>query len=277
MSERTRLEERLATAWHDGPPLPPVADRLAAGHRSLRRQRVLTTAATTFVTVAVVGTAAAVTGGPGDPRTVQPAPATGQRLTGDAWAGYDDADELLLLPDARIVERIEDPATTGTVVDSVALDLTLDGERRWYLLTVDEEGGTSATWQPYETYGARDLTEWVDVQLGVDDGPAAGADPANVRAWVRLADGRLEPRRDGVDVVRQVASPDLPGFARPGDVTVAALLRVDGERWWVLARQVAGDDVPLDLFRVSVSQGGPTMASFLEFARGRYGSGAGLR
>ena len=59
----TGLEERLATAWTDGPPQPPVGERLAAGHRALRRRRVLSTAATILAVVAIVGVATAVTGG----------------------------------------------------------------------------------------------------------------------------------------------------------------------------------------------------------------------
>ncbi|RYU10308.1 hypothetical protein [Nocardioides iriomotensis] len=285
MSDTTQLEERLGTAWSDGPPLPPAGDRLTAGHRALRRQRIITSAATTLVAVAVVGVAAAMTGGGGEPRTVQPADETPtaeptpspERLPGDEWAGYDSQGEVLLRADTRIVERYEDPATEGRTVDSVGFDLTLDGERRWYLLTLARNGGSSAVWQPYGTYGARNLGEWIGFQLGVDDDPTQAADPADVRDWVELLpNGQLAAVRGGVTVVEAFQRPDIPGFVDGTDASVAAALRVDGQRYYVLARRYA-DGGPPEYFRISPQQGGPTLDTMLDFARQKYGSGAGLR
>jgi hypothetical protein len=277
MSDTTRLEERLASAWSDGPPPPPVGDRLAAGHRALRRHRILTTAATTFVAVAVLGIGSAVTGGVGEPRTVEPAPAPAvvepKEVLGDFWAGFDDAGELVVRDDVSVLQSVDDPLPG---VRSVALDLRRGDAERWYLVT-DDDADPVVEVPPEEATPDTDaFLVWVHLQDPSAD-PEAGADPAGVRSWVHLvADGRLVPVREGVTVLRSVADPDVPGFTDGTYVSVAAAVRVDGQRYYVLARRYQ-DGGPPEYFRISEQQGGPTLATMLDFARQKYGSGAGLR
>ena len=277
MSDTTRLEERLATAWTDGPPQPPVGDRLAAGRRALRRQRILTTAATTFVAVAVLGITTAVTGGAGTPRTVEPAPAPAvvdeEAVLGDSWAAFDAEARLVVRDDVTVLQRVDEPLPD---VRSVALDLRRGDAERWYLVTDDGRDPTVVVPPEEATPDTDAFLVWVHLQDPTAD-PTAGADPAGVRDWVHLvADGRLVPVRPGVTVLRSVADPDIPGFTDGTYVSVAAALRVDGERSYVLARRYP-DGGPPEYFRISVQQGGPTLATMLDFARQRYGSGAGLR
>lgn len=277
MSDTTRLEDRLATAWSDGPPLPPVGERLAAGHRALRRQRILTTAVTTCVAVAAIGVASAVTGGAGEPRTVEPAPAPAVvdrgAVLGDFWAAFDDDARLVVRDDVTVLQRVDGPLPD---VRSMALDLRRGDEERWYLLTDDGSDPTVAVPPEEATPDTDAFLVWVQLQDPTAD-PTAGADPAGVRDWVHLvADGRLVPVRQGVTVLRSVADPDVPGFTDGTSVSVAAAVRVDGERYYVLARRYP-DGGPPEYFRVSVRQGGPTLEAMLDFAREKYGSGAGLR
>jgi hypothetical protein len=277
MSDTTRLEDRLATAWSDAPPLPPVGERLAAGHRALRRQRILTTAVTTFAAVAAIGVATAVTGGTVEPRTVEPAPAPAvvdrEAVLGDFWAAFDAGARLVVRDDVTVLQRVDGPLPD---VRSVALDLRRGDAERWYLVTDDGSDPTVAVPPEQATPDTDAFLVWVHLQDPTAD-PTAGADPAGVRDWVHLAaDGRLVPVRQGVTVLRSVADPDVPGFTDGTYVSVAAALRVDGERSYVLARRYP-DGGPPQYFRISVRQGGPTLETMLDFARQKYGSGAGLR
>jgi hypothetical protein len=282
MSDITRLEERLATAWTDGPPQPPVGDRLAAGQRALRRRRVLSTAATTLAVVAVVGVATAVSGSVGGSRAADPAaPTTSVAPTtvpdpevglGDFWAGFGDDGEVLVRDDVDVRQSVED---TWQGVRWVAMDLVRGDKARWYLVSDDGSDPTVAVPPKEATPDTDAFLVWVQLQNPSAD-PEAGADPAGVRFWVHLAaDGELVPVREGVTVLRSVRDPEIPGFTDGTQVSVAAALRVDGDRYYLLARRYA--EGPPDYFRISARQGGPTMATMLDFARQKYGSGEGLR
>lgn len=284
MGDFTGLEERLATAWTDGPPQPPVGERLAAGHRALRRRRVLSTAATSLAVVAIVGVATAVTGGPGGSRAADPVapdetatatPTTGQdpaAVLGDLWARFDDEGTLVVRDDVEVRQSVED---SWQGVRWVAMDLVRGDRTRWYFVSDDGSDPTVAVPPKEATPDTDAFLVWVQLQNPKPD-PEAGADPAGVRFWVHLvADGRLVPVREGVTVQSSVRDPELPGFTDGTQVSVAAALRVDGDRYYVLARRYA--EGPPDYFRISVRQGGPTLATMLDFARQKYGSGEGLR
>ena len=93
---------------------------------------------------------------------------------------------------------------------------------------------------------------------------------------VRLtADGHLVGN-DGAEVVRQVANPDVPGFAEPGDPTAAAEVRDGDQVWFVLARHVEGGDPEYYPVPAEVLQPKPTMEAFLQRCRNRYADGEGL-
>ena len=285
MGDFTGLEERLAGAWTDGPPQPPVGDRLAAGHRALRRRRVLSTATTTLAVVAVVGAATAVTGGPGGSRAVEPAAPTAsatpttvqdpepEEVLGDHWAGFDDEGRLVVRDGVDVGQSVED---SWQGVRWVAMELVHGDRTRWYFVSDDGSDPIVAVPPKEATPDTDAFLVWVQLQNPNPD-PEAGADPAGVRFWVHLvADGRLVPVRQGVTVLRSVRDPEIPGFTDGTQVAVAAEVRVDGDRYYVLARRYA--EGPPDYFRISLRQGGPTLESMLDFARVKYGSGGeGLR
>ena len=194
MGDFTGLEERLAGAWTDGPPQPPVGDRLAAGHRALRRRRVLSTAATTLAVVAVVGAATAVTGGPGGSRAVEPAAPTAsatpttvqdpepEEVLGDHWAGFDDEGRLVVRDGVDVGQSVED---SWQGVRWVAMELVHGDRTRWYFVSDDGSDPIVAVPPKEATPDTDAFLVWVQLQNPNPD-PEAGADPAGVRFWVHL-------------------------------------------------------------------------------------------
>ena len=91
---------------------------------------------------------------------------------------------------------------------------------------------------------------------------------------VRFAEGSLLEPVEGVDLIRQVAHPELgASWAAPRDPSAAAEVRVDGARYYVLAR--LSDGGPPEYIAVHAADGGPTLTAFLELARERYAEGGG--
>jgi hypothetical protein len=196
-----------------------------------------------------------------------------EEVLGDSWAGFDEGGELVVRDDVSVLQSVDDPVPG---VRSVALDLRRGDDERWYLVTADDTDPVVEKPPAEATPDTDAFLVWVQLQAPSAD-PEDGADPAGVRSWVHLvADGRLVPVREGVTVLRAVTDPDVPGFSDGTYVSVAAAVRVDGRRYYVLARRYP-DGGPPEYFRISVQQGGPTLATMLDFARQKYGSGAGLR
>ncbi|GAA4670773.1 hypothetical protein [Nocardioides nanhaiensis] len=246
--------ERLAA--HE-PPVRPAHEHLAAGRRALRRRRVAELGAVTAVLAVLVG-GWAVVGDGGSSRATEPpaAPPTTSRAPmpppEGEWAQWQDGA-------VRLADGVEELDRIDAGRDGVGLELRAGDDVRWYL--VDRRRTTS-----FDAYVAFDsLADWVSDQT-FPGGPAARA------ALVRLApDGTLAPGRPGVEIIEQVASPDLPDSYDGGNlVTAAALVEVDGERTWLLARDPAATDViTVALARAS------TLDDFLAFARERYADGPG--
>ncbi len=95
-----------------------------------------------------------------------------------------------------------------------------------------------------------------------------------VKQYVAFADdGTLRPVGDHVELVRQVADPDLPDSYDGGLATAVAEVVVDGTTYFVLAR----DPQQPDYIAVPASVGGPTLDDFLDYARVQYAGGEGLR
>lgn len=252
--------ERLAA--HE-PPTRPAHEHLAAGRRALRRRRVAELGAVTAV-LAVLAGGWAVVGDDGSSRATEP-PAAPPTTTVTSptpppegeWAQWQDGA-------VRLADGVEELDRLDAGRDGVGLELRVGDEVRWYL--VDRRSTTS-----FDAYVAFDsLADWVGDQT-FPSGPASRA------ALVQLApDGSLTPGRPGVEVIEQVASPDLPDSydtdPETGEqlVTAAALVEVDGERRWLLARDPAATDViTIPLARAS------TLEDFLTFARERYADGPG--
>lgn len=255
------LSEQLERLAAHEPPTRPAHEQLAAGRRALRRRRVAELGAVTAV-LAVLAGGWAVVGDDGSSRATEP-PATAPSLpTSPAaprgpWARWRGG-EVVVAPGVTEVERLD----AGP--EGVGLELRVGEEVRWYLVGP----GRSSSFDAYVAFDS--LAEWVADQAFIGG-------PVSRNALVQLgADGTLSPGRPGVEVVEQVASPDLPDsydtVPETGEqlVTAAALVEVDGERQWLLARDPAATDViTVPLARAS------TMADFLAFARDRYADGPG--
>lgn len=256
------LRDHLASLAEREPPTRPAHEHLAAGRRALRRRRVAELGAVTAV-LAVLAGGWAVVGDDGSSRATEP-PASAPTASPSAAAAPDPATWVSRV-DGRIVlaEGVEELGRLRVGADGTGLELRAGDEVRWFL--VDRRGGsTSAT-----AYVAFDsLADWVSDQTFIG-GPISRA------ALVQLgADGTLTPGRPGVEVIEQVASPDLPDSydVDPATgaqlVTAAALVEVDGERTWLLARDPAATDViTIPLARAS------TLEDLLAFARERYAEG----
>lgn len=162
------LKEHLDEVAHAGPEHLPVAERLAAGRRAVRRRRV--GAAAGLVAVVAVGGAAwsvlpnnpAVVATAGAP-SPQPSPAQAAWPSEDSWAAIDGDGEVTLRPDVEVLHRFDDVAGG---MPSVALDLQRGGEHRFVLLWVADNGVTSEIVEPAS--GA--LNEFVVRSQDVIDG-----------------------------------------------------------------------------------------------------------
>lgn len=173
---------------------------------------------------------------PMDPATADPADAASTRLTDDSWATFRADGALELVPDATVVQRIDDPVASDD--RSVALELDRPGRTRsWYLLewvpgsyplptTTSVEAGTG---------GLTSLAAWVAT---VDD-PVPPVDQGYGDPVTRAADGTLTAAR-GVRILQQQAGFDVGGAFAPAGDTSAALVVRDGVRLFVLVRP---DDV----------------------------------
>ncbi|RYP86687.1 hypothetical protein EKO23_08455 [Nocardioides guangzhouensis] len=298
------------TDWHDlidrsfgdGPRHVRLDDRIVAGRRALARRRAASVAGAAAVVAVVAAGTWAVSGGPSSSALPEPAPATrsasaaptpttdataddpadGPRpLTrqerkelweGGAHAAYDAWGRLTIKKGWTIHQRIPNPMGYDLPAKSVGLEVTNGGSAEWVLVTHEENGG-GASWVPAGG-GFGTLQAWVDDQVAINSGnrstPAPGSDVVTM-----TDDGRLVGSK-GAEVLQQVANPDVPGFAEPGDLTAAAKVRDGDQVWFVLARRVAGES---DLYPVpaQVLQPGPTMEAFLQRCRERYADGEGLR
>jgi hypothetical protein len=286
------LEQRLADAWHDAPPQRPVAERLSAGHRALRRQRVLGTGAATLAVAGVLGVSTLLAGGAGGPSRAE-APVTAQEPSrqptqepsGEAvpglttvppagftlergqWAGYAPDGTLVVREGTEVLTWIADPLGAGTEQQSAALALGNGGDVRWYLLEWTPDSSSSESDVPGKAFWT--LEDWVATMVEADQGPGKAA------TWVSFLPGTDElVAGPGVEILDQVSRPRVPDFAPPDARTAAARLRVDGERWFVLVRELPQE--PAQVIPTSGRVGGPNLGTFLEHARTQFSSGEGL-
>ena len=286
------IEQRLAEAWRDAPPQRPVGERLSAGHRALRRQRVLGTAAATLAVAGVLGVSTFLAGGAAGPGRAE-APVTaqgpsrsstpeplGERVPGittvppegftlerDQWAGYAPDGTLVVREGSEVLAWIADPLGAGEERKSTALALGNGGDVRWYLLEWTPDSSSAESDVPGKAFWT--LEDWVASMVEADQGPGAAT------TWVSFLPGtdRLVAG-PGVEILDQVSRPRVPDFAPPGARTAAAQLRVDGERWFVLVRSFPQE--PAQVIPTRGRVGGPTLQSFVDHARSQFSSGAGL-
>jgi len=268
------LHESLTEGFGPEPPHRPVADRLVAGHRAVRRRR-LAGAAVTVAVASVVGLGATMlaNGNAGGNDQVATDPASTTEPAPEPWQGgelarYSDDGMVEVRPGVTVLHRIADPLGDPSDFNhSVALALEFRGSETWLILNweTDPNGGIS---EMAAAGGPADGTfaDWVEQTVAANEDNSGG--------YVDFAaDGSLRSSH-GVEILDQVLDPDLPeSFAPAGARTAAALLQgPDGKKWYVLVREVGG----LDTNAVPFGMGGPNLEAFIEYARAKYLSGEGV-
>ncbi|GAB3793256.1 hypothetical protein [Nocardioides ungokensis] len=278
-------------SFGDGPAPGPVDDLLARGRRSLRRRRLATGTAALAVVVIVGGGAWSSTGSGPSGTDSSPAVATDPTPTPSASASASATPtpdplaqalrggELVALTlDGRlavrdgvdILKRVPNPMGSTEPATSLGLEISYRGKTYWYLLDSD---GTQSTGSSHDEARVSfpTLKSWLDDQVALQ----SGGDTLALVHFAGPGTATLQPL-DGVTVVQQRAGVDLgPDFAGPDATTAVAEVRWQGETWFVLARRLPGS--PPEYFPTAASVSAPTLAGFLDYARGRYAGGAGLR
>lgn len=258
------LTEELDRSFDDGPAHRPIEDRLQAGHRLVRRRRLAASAAA-LATVAVLGTAGIglATSDDGPSRGADFAePGENQLHRGELLL---DADGTLRTgPGVEVVRQVENPRGYAPPRHSLGVVYRFDGAEYWGLVETDGSA-TEIARQSFPTFEM-----WLDDQVKMQDGQ-------ETLALVRFGEGETLLPRDGVEILRQTGDLSMmpASFAGPGDRTAVAEVRYDGERWYVLARQLPDSDP--EYFASAASVTAPTLDQFLTYAADSYASGTGLR
>ena len=282
MSVAERLQEEIDRSFAGEPPLRPVEDRLAAGHRALRRRRGVAAALACGV-VAVTGTAYAVsgpgsTGDAGQHIATEPSstPGTDPTPTATSTPGWEDDNPvryrdgvLEIRPGVVVHHHIDNPYDYRAPRQSDALDLTYEGQRMWLIADQTDNGFGYISSVP--SAGWASFSAWVDDQV-----TAAGGDgyPATMRL---TAAGRVVPVA-GAEVLQRTDEPDLgPTFAPAGATVGAAVVRPPDSvfTYFVVWRVIDGRlDV---IYTPPRTSDGATFEELLNAARQKYADGVGLR
>ncbi len=292
----------LDASFGDGPQPAPATASLPAGRRALRRRRRLTGAGAAASVVALVGLGwwgvpavvdradpapyattgdASATPDPtatpdADPTVKETSPASVQFL-GEA-ATYDDAGTLRFAKGWTEVSRVTNPmGYSKDGWDSVGLEVVKGDQRRFLLISL-QDGGTSV----FSNSATGSLEPWlagkVALQRSLDDtntgGTGGGTGSGDVFEPVTmLPTGRLVAG-PGVRILAQDDTVDLgAAFAPAGSPVVAAKVRAaDGSIIWAVGRVVDGSPEV-----ITESGRHPSLAAFVDWARGEYAGGSGLR
>jgi hypothetical protein len=272
------LREALAHGFGPEPPHSPIAERIDAGHRAVRRRR-MAGAVAAVVVAATVGIGATLLLG-GQPSrdtdiVASDPPSTVPKWEGDDLAHYTDEGDLEVRPGTTELDRIDSPYPARAGMNrSVALSLQFEGEETWWLLswTLDADGKVIRTGDSFGPGGsAETFDEWVRVMVQLNLTPRPEDSSAG---YVHFADDGSLVATHGIEILAAVQDPPLKDFVLNGEPSAAALLQgPDGKKWFVLVRDVGGVETISTPFRT----GGSDLDAFLAYARERYASGEGLR
>ena len=294
----------LDSSFGTGQDLPP-GHYVAAGRTAVRRRR-----AASFAIIAsmVVGVGAAWASSPGTAlhgdgsvATQGPSPTTDVRPTMSArearrarlermreqagreasrmglpgWLTYSG---LALAPDAGpVLERVPNPmGYTEDQGRSLAIRVMMDGKEQYALLTVYPVDDTSAM----SVMATGDFAGWLagavrsQQTLDVANGVTPSSGDTSGQPWLVLdGSGNVATARPGVVITEQRAGVDLgESFGSGATATGVVRLLVDGRSEFAAYRVIDGT---LDV----VPAGGTfdSMAAFVDWARGQYASGSGMR
>ncbi|MFC7493120.1 MULTISPECIES: hypothetical protein [unclassified Nocardioides] len=308
----TDIRDEIDRSFGDGPPVTGPELLVTRGRAALRRRRLVEAGSMLAVAVIAVGATAIVTsGGGGDRATPQPAAPSPSATSSDAvdatppptrpevpvivdrglpldWPLAAQPDGLHVSPRVKLLKVVDDPLHVRPDGGwSVAVSYRgARGEITWWVGYVDDEGSGSSSSMParfihtdFDSWVAREKTTF----LLDGDAPTAPTTPDG--GWpgrtdvplVRFAGDTegLEPL-DGVTVLRQRPHPDLPAsWATARDRSAVAEVRLDGSRYYVLARSTADAAKPEFIAVEARPEVGATLDAFLDFARGRYAEGGG--
>lgn len=275
----SELQEEIDRSFGAGPGHRPVEDRIAAGHRALRRRR----AAEAVAALAVVGVVGAgwYAVAPGQPvgsgqiavnPTPSPTPSPSPALVWEDNTPLRYVDgELQIRSGVVVHEHIENPYGYDAPRRSDALDLTFEGKRAWFIAETTKNGFGFSSSVP--SNGWASFADWVADQV---DG-ATGGDSGWPDTLRLTGDGRVVASR-GSEILQRTDDPQLgDSFAAAGSPTGAAVVRVGetGRDYFVVWRVIDGElDVITTPPRDVV---GATFQELLNYARGKYASGEGLR
>lgn len=256
------LDTEFQTAFLDEPLHRPVEDRIVAGRRVVRRRRGLTGLAA-FALVGAVGMGYTALDSD-EPTTTGVAGSPGQDQKwpeGMREVYVDHSGELQVAPGVQILE-------SGTVLDN-------DGEPTFgvayiykgttYWAMVEPSGGTyDEAFAAFPT-----LPDWLDDQVALQAGEP-------LLQLVRFGDdGLLEPLAE-VQLLDQTSDIDpRHNIAPPGVPVAVAEVRWEGQRWYVVARDL--DDEGSEYFPAAASVTKPTLDAFVTWLEADPANFDGLR
>ena len=271
----SRLQDEIDRSFGEGPEHRPVDDRIAAGHRALRRRRA-TGAVAALAVVGVVG-AGWYAVDPDQPTgshqiAVDPTPSPSRAEVWEDNTPIRYVDGMLRVrPGVVVHEHIANPYDYATPKTSDALDLTFEGQRTWIIAETSKDGFGYSSSVPGNGWAS--FADWVADQVEGTTGGDAGW-PETMRL---TADGTVVAAA-GATVHNRTDAPRLgPSFAPAGTPTGAAVVSVEGDEnsYFIVWRVVGGElDVITTPPRDVV---GATFEELLKYARGKYASGEGLR
>ena len=255
------LDTEFRTAFLDEPIHRPVEDRIVAGRRVVRRRRGLTGLAA-LALVGAVGLGYSVLDNE-EPTTTGVSGTPGEQWPKDAREVYVDSNgELQVAPGVQVLE-------SGTVIDhdevpTYGVAYIYKGTTYWAHL--DQYGGTyDEAFAAFPTF-----PDWLDDQVALQDGEP-------LLHLVRFgADGLLEPL-EGVELLDQTSHVDpRHNIAPPGVPVAVAEVRWEGQRWYVVARDLDDDDDSL-YFPAAASVTKPTLDAFVTWLEADPANFDGLR
>jgi hypothetical protein len=196
-------------------------------------------------------------------------------------ARFDDRGRLVLVPQAQVVRRIDNPDASSRPGTSVALELDYRRARYWLVLFQAPDASHSETAFMWSGDYDGSFTTWVRERSTIAEDPSTGGGHED---WPGIPDldlvrfvgstERLAPVA-GVTILRQQANVSVgDSFGGPDDQTAAAKVEAaDGERYYVIARRIPGGAPQYSA--VTEADGGPTLGSFVDLARTRYADNGG--
>ncbi len=280
------LQEELERSFGDGPPLPPVEVRVAAGRRALVRRRAATGVAGLAVAALLATGWYAVS--PGEPRGTG-RPATDPTSSGTHGATADPSerpwqpDELLryvdgalqVRPGVKVHEHIPNPYGFEPPSLSDALDVTWKGTRQWLMIERRPAPRGVASSASTPSNGWASFADYVADQVDVNG--SGGSESGWPKTFELDGEGRVVPTQ-GTTVFNRTDNPQLgPDFAPAGATTGAAVVTVAGDEtgYFVVWRVIDGT---LDVITTPPDDVvGATFEELLSYARSQYASGEGLR